>query len=172
MVWDVYVEIFGLVIAGMFWSLRTSKKSPRCDFDRSSVVKCCTPNDHPAPILHRWLVNLLGFPWMGVALNHPFIDGIFHEISHPAIWVSWFVEIPICKYHPHMVGVYGLGFTTFLLEDVRFSSRLQDGWPCCFDARGRAAVKTCCQKPCFGICRYVFIWITFRGGYQNPDLDR
>ena len=36
-----------------------------------------------------------GFLISAVAPNHPFIDGIFHEVNHPALGVPPFQEDPI-----------------------------------------------------------------------------
>ena len=38
---------------------------------------------------------------MGVTPNHPFLFGIFHEINHPAIGVSPFMETPIDHWGAH-----------------------------------------------------------------------
>ena len=45
------------------------------------------------------LIYLGGSTNGGTPSSHPFLDGIFHEINHPAIGVSPFMETPIYNNH-------------------------------------------------------------------------
>ena len=83
---------------------------------------------------------------MGVSLNHPFLDGIFHEINHPAslgyphVWNPPYQQSPGCNHdwprlrkHPSkkMTGLMQLSSSPSLgYEDIvpTYSSYLVGGF--------------------------------------------
>ena len=49
----------------------------------------------------RTIKSIWMFPEMGVLPNHPFIDGIFHELNNPAMGYLYFWKPP-CLYNQHI----------------------------------------------------------------------